>query len=467
MVFLKEMEGILEELGGLKYLDAISKLHSDCFVRVEDGCILDGNKIRLLSFKFDNILKYEVGNCVDFKKLDNVVTIINSPNASGKSSFIDALIYAIYDINPRNTSVSSIVNNNSAMLRLELKFEIEIGGVLSIGIINKTVEKLSSKSTCSLDFLDCHFEGSVAKREINKLFGRWKTVLNIQQQNEMFDFIDTTPLMRKNILSSILLEYDFDKIYKQIKEKIKILNMAPNIIEIIKLIKQIDIKEDNNNILSKLVLLVNKDNKDNNLEELEIYNLYYKILKIIEINLLKNLINKLKIKINNILELTQNNFKIIINENYELFLFNIINPKKLIPCHMVSGYQKFITSISIRIALWELINTPKLDILIIDEGFGVCDNNNIKIIINFLNNLTHIFKNIIIISHIIPPSLSQFNELKIINNTIHNTEKNIITNTNTIYCQYCSNYYLNTSFEKHLKTKKHIKNTNNNHQSNP
>ena len=40
---------------------------------------------------------------------------------------------------------------------------------------------------------------------------------------------------------------------------------------------------------------------------------------------------------------------------------------------LASGYQRFALSLATRLAIWRLARSPRIDALVIDEGFGACD----------------------------------------------------------------------------------------------
>ena len=65
-----------------------------------------------------------------------------------------------------------------------------------------------------------------------------------------------------------------------------------------------------------------------------------------------------------------------------------------------SGMEKIISSLAIRVALINVSSLPKTNLLVIDEGFGSLDENNLEACGQFLNSLKRYFKNILIISHI-------------------------------------------------------------------
>jgi DNA repair exonuclease SbcCD ATPase subunit len=71
-----------------------------------------------------------------------------------------------------------------------------------------------------------------------------------------------------------------------------------------------------------------------------------------------------------------------------------------IPIESCSGFEKFAISIAIRIAISKINPSCSMSSLIIDEGFGVFDTNNIKKLPNILEPLKDIFNRIFIITHI-------------------------------------------------------------------
>jgi len=69
---------------------------------------------------------------------------------------------------------------------------------------------------------------------------------------------------------------------------------------------------------------------------------------------------------------------------------------------LASGAEKMITSLALRVALLNLSSLPKPDILIIDEGFGSLDDDNLQKCMEFLDVLKAYFKSVIIITHVSP-----------------------------------------------------------------
>ena len=65
-----------------------------------------------------------------------------------------------------------------------------------------------------------------------------------------------------------------------------------------------------------------------------------------------------------------------------------------------SGMEKMISSLALRVALINVCNAPRSDVLIIDEGFGALDDKNIEACSRLLISLKKYFSNILIISHV-------------------------------------------------------------------
>lgn len=70
------------------------------------------------------------------------------------------------------------------------------------------------------------------------------------------------------------------------------------------------------------------------------------------------------------------------------------------PIELGSGMEKMISSLAIRVALINVSSLPKSDILIIDEGFGALDEQNVEACSRLLHSLKRFFKTILVISHV-------------------------------------------------------------------
>jgi len=70
------------------------------------------------------------------------------------------------------------------------------------------------------------------------------------------------------------------------------------------------------------------------------------------------------------------------------------------PIELGSGMEKMLSSLAIRVALINISSLPKSDILIIDEGFGALDEQNVESCNKLLHSLKRFFKTVLVISHV-------------------------------------------------------------------
>ena len=77
---------------------------------------------------------------------------------------------------------------------------------------------------------------------------------------------------------------------------------------------------------------------------------------------------------------------------------NYGDSRRIIEC--CSGMEKMMSALAIRVALINVSNLPKPDMLIIDEGFGSLDSGNVEACNRFLESLKKWFRVILVISHV-------------------------------------------------------------------
>jgi len=76
-----------------------------------------------LTFSFSNLFSYGEDNFIDFTNMKGTYGIF-APNASGKSSAMEALIFALFDKTPRAYRGDHIMNIRKKTFECELKFEV-------------------------------------------------------------------------------------------------------------------------------------------------------------------------------------------------------------------------------------------------------------------------------------------------------------------------------------------------------
>lgn len=67
---------------------------------------------------------------------------------------------------------------------------------------------------------------------------------------------------------------------------------------------------------------------------------------------------------------------------------------------MCSGMERFISGLAIRVALINVCNLPRPNFLVIDEGFGTLDSENLQSLFMLFTYLKTQFDFVMIISHI-------------------------------------------------------------------
>jgi len=70
------------------------------------------------------------------------------------------------------------------------------------------------------------------------------------------------------------------------------------------------------------------------------------------------------------------------------------------PIELTSGYERFVASVAIRVALTNISNLPKTTFLAIDEGFGTLDPDNLASMFTLFSFLKNNYDFVIIISHL-------------------------------------------------------------------
>jgi hypothetical protein len=111
----------------------------------------------------------------------------------------------------------------------------------------------------------------------------------------------------------------------------------------------------------------------------------------------KNILPEFCMQINNICDVLCGNtlnltFEINAKGNFDWFVGGIV-------FHKASGFQKFALNLAARIVLSK-IGMFKFDQLFIDEGFSMCDEDNISRIPEFLNKLIGLYTSVTIVTHL-------------------------------------------------------------------
>jgi DNA repair exonuclease SbcCD ATPase subunit/DNA repair exonuclease SbcCD nuclease subunit len=180
-------------------------------------------------FEFSNMFSYGTSNIIDFANLKGVNGIF-APNASGKSTMLDALTYTIFDKCSRTSKAIHVLNNKAASF--SAKFTFELDG------IEYTIEKTGTKRSDTHVRIDINFFSTDETGEVTTLNGKERsetndnirailgtyedfilTALSVQGNNT--GFIEMTQKERKDLLSLFLDISVFEDLYAAANAEIK------------------------------------------------------------------------------------------------------------------------------------------------------------------------------------------------------------------------------------------------------
>ena len=213
---------------GKTYIKKIQELHKIYYDKVKDK-ITDTKNIKLIRLYFDNINSYGEGNEIKFTKSNYIHGLIGE-NATGKSTIIDAITYALFDRSLRTQSnvKSDILNIHKSHGKIEL--ELLINGKRFI--ILKTLKRKSNVITRKLMLYehDGHkfnkknnWTMNENKSEIAKYLGITLDDFkfsNICPQYEPKEFLDRGNHERQQIIAKYLKMDYFELINKKVNDDI-------------------------------------------------------------------------------------------------------------------------------------------------------------------------------------------------------------------------------------------------------
>ena len=136
-------------------------------------------------------------------------------------------------------------------------------------------------------------------------------------------------------------------------------------------------------------------------KEVQLYKLYISAMRAIPLMLINKAKPILESQINNMLKpLTDFSVKIEVGEkNIDLYLVREEYNGRNILLSNASGFEKFVSSLCIRVALLQISNLPKPNFIAIDEGWSSFDYSNINNIGIIFDYLKSKFEFVLTISH--------------------------------------------------------------------
>ena len=297
------------------------------------------------------------------------------------------------------------VNNVFVKDAIKTKEEIELDknkGKLLMEEYNSIKQKLESFGDIESRYKECQRVNAEkvklekSKEILSTAVLRDENVL-ITKKNSLKTVVDNIDIFYKN---KDIIENN-SKLLKEInvvKEKIKTV--------------ELNIKNLNTQIFSastekgKLELqyknTTDQLNKVKELEEsYEAYRLYTSVIGRdgIPYDIITNTLPEIEKEVNNILQQLVE-FTVTLQTDGKNIMTNIVYDDKRWPLEMASGMEKFVSGLAIRVALINISNLPRPNIICIDEGFGCADSDHLGQMGALFNYLKHQFDFIWIISHL-------------------------------------------------------------------
>lgn len=211
-------------------LDGIRHINREINSEFQYKKLLRGVVWKLKKFEFSNIFSYGENNVVDFENFNGVIGIF-APNASGKSAFLSALSFCLFDKCPVGSKGSHILNNRKNEFKCRVNFEISG--------IDYFIERIGTKNEKSgsvkvdVKFWSEDSQGIIenltgedrdsTNRNIREYIGTYEdfTMLSLSSQVDNQTFIDKTQRDRKELLYRLLDLSIFDELNKSAKERLR------------------------------------------------------------------------------------------------------------------------------------------------------------------------------------------------------------------------------------------------------
>ncbi len=204
----------------------------------------------------------------------------------------------------------------------------------------------------------------------------------------------------------------YNKNKKVIENNKKINKIINDIVETIKhlenKLKEIDFSFNKANAdltqtLARIKQFISDNKERKSYEKKKQLNLWYKdSLKRLPFYIIQNVVPIIEKKANDLLSVISDfNIKIEISDNkIDIYLKRSIYNNIDIILNNASGFEKFVSSLAIRLAILSVSNLPKINFMAIDEGWSCLDNHNINNVKTILEYISQNFDFVLTISHL-------------------------------------------------------------------
>jgi DNA repair exonuclease SbcCD ATPase subunit len=179
-----------------------------------------GGRVRVTRFEFDNVYAYGPGNVVDFAAMEGRLSGVVAPNHTGKSSLVEALLFALYEEHPRTPTKKDVIHRGAKSCRLVLDFELDGRA----GRIEKGFNSGSQHAASRYRFSyggENRTKGGTPETlaEIAAVVGRPSAALATSfqlQGGEAGGFMSANPGGRKRLLADVLALGSFEALAREV-----------------------------------------------------------------------------------------------------------------------------------------------------------------------------------------------------------------------------------------------------------
>jgi DNA repair exonuclease SbcCD ATPase subunit/DNA repair exonuclease SbcCD nuclease subunit len=186
---------------------------------------------RPIEFTFSNMFSYGENNKITFDNMNGVYGIF-APNASGKSSIMDALMFCLYDKTPRASSARHVINNRKNTF--DCKLVLQISNTVYV-IKKRGTKNKKGEVKVDVEFLRQEQDGTFTsltgqeRRDTNSIIksyvGTYEDFVLTTFTNNTSNalFIDTAHSERKDLLSQFMGLNIFDTLNEVANDESKML----------------------------------------------------------------------------------------------------------------------------------------------------------------------------------------------------------------------------------------------------
>mgnify|MGYP001203084760 CR=1 FL=1 len=215
-----------------KTLEKVKRINSELSTMIVNEDFQRNVNWKLKKFEFKNMFAYGDNNSIDFERCNGVVGLF-SPNASGKSSILDALTFCLFDKSTRAWKAEQVMNHSSS--EFECKLEFTIGGdsyfIERYGYVTRR-----GSTKVDVDFYKVSQDGektslngdqrASTNKAIRNVIGTYDdfVLTSFSSQTNSAVFLDHNQTERKEILSKFLGLSVFDQLHDMAQKESSGLN---------------------------------------------------------------------------------------------------------------------------------------------------------------------------------------------------------------------------------------------------